>query len=102
MLITSGFAEVPRPHVGLEEQAAVVRFRGTQPRDPLGRFPVRHARIVQSRRDQHVRVLRRANILVRTFEDPLLANCVRITVGRPADNDLVLEAVSVAEQKGHA
>ena len=45
---------------------------------------------------------RRANILVRTFEDPLLANCVRITVGRPDDNDLLLQAVSGAEQKRHA
>jgi histidinol-phosphate aminotransferase len=45
---------------------------------------------------------RRANILVRTFEDPLLANCVRITVGRPADNDLLLQAVSGAEQERHA
>ena len=45
---------------------------------------------------------RRADILVRTFEDPLLANCVRITVGRPDDNDLLLAAVSGAEQKRHA
>lgn len=37
---------------------------------------------------------RRAGILVRTFEDPLLANCVRITVGRPEDNDRLLEAMS--------
>jgi histidinol-phosphate aminotransferase len=40
---------------------------------------------------------RRAGILVRTFDDPLLANCVRITVGRPADNDLLLRAVGGAE-----
>jgi histidinol-phosphate aminotransferase len=40
---------------------------------------------------------RRAGILVRTFEDPLLAKCVRITVGRPADNDALLKAVSVVE-----
>jgi histidinol-phosphate aminotransferase len=45
---------------------------------------------------------RRANILVRTFDDPLLANCVRITVGRPADNDLLLQAVSGAERRDHA
>ncbi len=37
---------------------------------------------------------RRAGILVRTFDDPLLQNCVRITVGRPADNDLLLQALS--------
>jgi histidinol-phosphate aminotransferase len=36
---------------------------------------------------------RRAGILVRTFDDPLLANCVRITVGRPEDNDRLLTAV---------
>jgi len=40
---------------------------------------------------------RRANILVRTFDDPLLLDCVRITVGRPTDNDLLLRAVSGAE-----
>jgi len=45
---------------------------------------------------------RRANILVRTFDDPLLANCVRITVGRPADNDQLMRAVSGAEQERHA
>lgn len=37
---------------------------------------------------------RRAGILVRTFDDPLLANCVRITVGRPEDNDRLLAALS--------
>ena len=41
---------------------------------------------------------RRAGILVRTFDDPLLTNCVRITVGRPADNDLLLRAVAGAER----
>ena len=45
---------------------------------------------------------RRANILVRTFDDPLLKDCVRITVGRPTDNDALLQAVSGAERKRHA
>jgi histidinol-phosphate aminotransferase len=45
---------------------------------------------------------RRAGILVRTFEDPLLTNCVRITVGRPADNDLLLRAVAGAERGSDA
>jgi histidinol-phosphate aminotransferase len=45
---------------------------------------------------------RRADILVRTFEDPLLRDCVRITVGRPEDNDRLLQAVSGAERKSHA
>jgi histidinol-phosphate aminotransferase len=45
---------------------------------------------------------RRADILVRTFDDPLLADCVRITVGRPGDNDLLLQAVSGAEHRRHA
>jgi histidinol-phosphate aminotransferase len=45
---------------------------------------------------------RRANILVRTFDDPLLEDCVRITVGRPSDNDLLLQAVSGAERRSHA
>jgi histidinol-phosphate aminotransferase len=42
---------------------------------------------------------RRANILVRTFEDPLLADCVRITIGRPADNDLLLRALAGATER---
>jgi histidinol-phosphate aminotransferase len=45
---------------------------------------------------------RRAGILVRTFDDPLLAECVRITVGRPSDNDLLLQALSGAERRDHA
>jgi histidinol-phosphate aminotransferase len=45
---------------------------------------------------------RRADILVRTFDDPLLKDCVRITVGKPADNDQLLQAVSGAERRGHA
>jgi histidinol-phosphate/aromatic aminotransferase/cobyric acid decarboxylase-like protein len=45
---------------------------------------------------------RRADILVRTFDDPLLADCVRITVGRPADNDLLLQAVSRVGHERHA
>jgi histidinol-phosphate aminotransferase len=45
---------------------------------------------------------RRAGILVRTFDDPLLAACVRITVGRPADNDRLLAAVSGAERVSNA
>jgi histidinol-phosphate aminotransferase len=45
---------------------------------------------------------RRAGILVRTFDDPLLLDCVRITVGRPADNDLLLRALSGAERGADA
>ena len=41
----------------------------------------------------------RAGILVRTFDDDLLADCVRITVGRPSDNDRLLKAVSGAERE---
>ena len=41
---------------------------------------------------------RRAGVLVRTFDDPLLTNCVRITVGRPQDNDRLLQAVAGAER----
>ena len=36
--------------------------------------------------------------MVRTFDDPLLIDCVRITVGRPQDNDRLLQAVSGASQ----
>jgi len=45
---------------------------------------------------------RRAGILVRTFEDPLLTDCVRITIGRPADNDQLLRAVSGVERARNA
>jgi len=59
--------------------------------------------LVRTRDGQAFReTARRADILVRTFDDPLLADCVRITVGRPADNDLLLQAVSRAGQKRHA
>ena len=41
---------------------------------------------------------RQANILVRLFpSEPALANCVRITVGRPRDNDRLLRAVAGVE-----
>jgi len=56
--------------------------------------------LVRTRDGQAFReAARRADILVRTFDDPLLADCVRITVGRPADNDLLLQAVSGAGRK---
>jgi len=59
--------------------------------------------LVKTRDGQAFReAARRADILVRTFDDPLLADCVRITVGRPADNDLLLQAISGAEHKRHA
>ena len=45
---------------------------------------------------------RRAGILVRTFDDPLLQDCVRITVGRPGDNDQLLQAIAGAERSIHA
>lgn len=46
---------------------------------------------------------RAAGILVRVFpEQPLLKNCVRITVGRPEDNDRLLKALSGAEGGRHA
>ncbi|HEX7080282.1 MAG TPA: histidinol-phosphate transaminase [Gammaproteobacteria bacterium] len=44
----------------------------------------------------------RAGILVRTFADDALANCVRITVGRPEDNDRLLQAVAGAKELGDA
>ena len=44
-------------------------------------------------------IARRAGILVRTFDDPLLTNCVRITVGRPEDNDRLLQAVANVESR---
>lgn len=41
---------------------------------------------------------RQANILVRLFpSEPALANCVRITVGRPRDNDRLLRAIAGVE-----
>jgi histidinol-phosphate aminotransferase len=44
------------------------------------------------------RAAHQAGILVRTFEDDALANCVRITVGRPEDNDRLLKAVGSMER----
>jgi len=59
--------------------------------------------MVKTRSGQEFReTARRAGILVRTFEDPLLADCVRITVGRPADNDQLLRAVSGVELASNA
>jgi histidinol-phosphate aminotransferase len=53
--------------------------------------------LVETRDGQGFRdTARRADILVRTFDDPLLTDCVRITVGRPEDNDRLLQAVSGA------
>jgi histidinol-phosphate aminotransferase len=46
-------------------------------------------------RDGFVEAARRGGVLVRTFSgDPALADCVRITVGLPQDNDRLLEAVT--------
>ena len=59
--------------------------------------------MVKTRDAQEFReTARRAGILVRTFDDPLLADCVRITVGRPADNDQLLRAVSGVERVSNA
>jgi histidinol-phosphate aminotransferase len=59
--------------------------------------------LVKTRDGQAFReAARRAEILVRTFDDPLLANCVRITVGKPSDNDQLLQAVGGAERRSHA
>jgi histidinol-phosphate aminotransferase len=44
----------------------------------------------------------RGGVLVRTFDDPMLAGCVRITVGRPADNDLLLRVLAGAERGSDA
>lgn len=42
-----------------------------------------------------VETARQARILVRIFQnDPLLADCVRITIGRPEDNDLLIDAMT--------
>jgi histidinol-phosphate aminotransferase len=59
--------------------------------------------MIRTRDGQEFReTARRAGILVRTFDDPLLADCVRITIGRPADNDQLLRAVSGVERATHA
>ena len=59
--------------------------------------------LVKTRDGQAFReAARRAEILVRTFDDPLLADCVRITVGKPSDNDELLRAVAGAERRSHA
>lgn len=44
---------------------------------------------------------RQAGILVRTFPgQPLLADCVRVTIGRPEDNDRLLQAVCAGGAAG--
>jgi histidinol-phosphate aminotransferase len=54
--------------------------------------------MVRTRDGQRFReAARRAGILVRTFEDPLLADCVRITIGKPEDNDALLKAIAGVE-----
>ena len=59
--------------------------------------------LVKTRDGQAFReAARRPEILVRTFDDPLLADCVRITVGKPSDNDELLRAVAGAERRSHA
>jgi histidinol-phosphate aminotransferase len=59
--------------------------------------------MVKTRNGQAFReAARRAGILVRTFDEPLLKDCVRITVGRPGDNDQLLQAVAGAERRSHA
>jgi histidinol-phosphate aminotransferase len=59
--------------------------------------------MVKTRDGQSFRdTARRAGILVRTFDDPLLTGCVRITVGRPADNDLLLRALAGAKSTADA
>ncbi len=52
--------------------------------------------LIQARNGHElVRRARDAGILIRVFDnDPSLANCVRITVGRPEDNDRLLAALT--------
>jgi histidinol-phosphate aminotransferase len=59
--------------------------------------------LVQTRDGRRFReAARLGSILVRTFDEPLLRDCVRITVGRPADNDLLLQAVAGVERSANA
>jgi histidinol-phosphate aminotransferase len=59
--------------------------------------------LVKTRDGQAFReTARRADILVRTFDDPLLTDCVRITIGRPEDNDALLRAIAGTDRRRHA
>ena len=50
--------------------------------------------------DRFAKTARREGVLVRTFPNHTgLRNCVRITVGRPEQNDLLLRAVAPARQR---
>jgi histidinol-phosphate aminotransferase len=51
-------------------------------------------------RDAFVAAARAAGVLIRIFDDPALADCVRITVGLPADNARLLEAVADGDGDG--
>ena len=64
---------MPSPHLGLEQQQVVVGLVRTQPRHPLGRFPVLHAAVVVARHHQHRRVGLCLHVLVRCVGlDPLI------------------------------
>jgi histidinol-phosphate aminotransferase len=51
-------------------------------------------------RDAVVDSARRAGILLRKFDgEPTLRNCIRITIGRPEDNDRLLQAISTKDPR---
>jgi histidinol-phosphate aminotransferase len=55
--------------------------------------------LVRTRDGRHLRATaHRAGILVRIFDDPALTDCVRITIGRPKDNDRLLMALAGVER----
>ncbi|HEY4999334.1 MAG TPA: aminotransferase class I/II-fold pyridoxal phosphate-dependent enzyme, partial [Usitatibacter sp.] len=93
------------PDVFARQTAAIVAERSRLERaldamGPLERFPSAANFILVRAPDGPAafEVLRQRGILVRTFHGshPLLANCLRLTVGTPDENTRMLEALAAA------
>ena len=63
-LVAAAGAAVPRAHLRAQQQRCLIAACGTQPRNPLGRFPVLHAHVMVTRGHKQGRVGLGANILV--------------------------------------
>ena len=80
------------------ERARLAEALGVTP-DVLRVYPSDANFVLVETRDaaRFMETARKAGILVRTFAaEPALAGCVRITVGRPQDNDRLLQAIAGA------
>ena len=106
-VLTQGLAErvLGEPQV-LEEQAAAIRAERGRLTDALGRLP--RVRVFPSsanfvlfrirRASEAFAALRARRVLVKNLDGvhPLLADCLRVTVGTPDENDQFLQALSAS------